>query len=195
MLKALFRFYFKLAGWKIDGVLQPEYQRCVLVAAPHTSNWDFVIAMAAMDIMKVPLRFTIKDEILRFPLGMFIRPLGALGINRRPRQAGEERPSMTEAMIDLFKKHDLLAMIVTAEGTRSLRTEWKTGFYYVALGAQVPIALSYIDYEKKLCGIKQFVMPTGDIDADMRKIMDFYRTHGKGKHPELFSLDVRYSEL
>ena len=118
--------------------------------------------------------------------------MGGIGIDRSPRKPGEERLSMTEAMADLFKKHQRLAVMVTPEGSRSLRTEWKTGFYYVAKMADVPIALGYLDYAKKEAGVGMMVHPSDDMESDLRKIMAFYRDIGP-KYPEKFSVDLRYA--
>ena len=93
-----------------------------MIAAPHTSNWDALYARLALKAMAVPVRITIKDSYMRFPLGPFIRAMGGIGIDRRPKQAGEERPSMVQVMTDLFAHHPKLVMMVTPEGTRAPRT-------------------------------------------------------------------------
>lgn len=192
MGRLIARILFSLAGWTMDRNVPQEVNRCVIIAAPHTSNWDLYYARLAFFLMDIPLRFTIKREWLRFPFGPLTKALGGIGIDRRPKVAGEERKSMTEAMADLFTKHQRLAMMVTPEGTRSLRTEWKTGFYYVALKAGVPIALGFLDYGKKHAGVGPIIHPSGDLDADMRRIMDFYRDITP-KHRDRFSLDLRYT--
>jgi len=192
MWKFFSRVMFSLFGWTMDKNIPQEVNRCVIIAAPHTSNWDLFFARLAFYLMDIPLRFTIKKEWLRFPFGPLTRAMGGIGIDRRPKVEGDPRKSMTEAMADLFTTHQRLAVMVTPEGTRSLRTEWKTGFYYVALSAGVPIALGYLDYAKKHAGVGPIIHPTGDIESDMRKIMDFYRTIAP-KHVEKFSLDQRYA--
>ncbi len=191
MINALFRLIFKLNGWKLDTNIPPEAQRCVLVAAPHTSNWDLVYARAAFDWLKIPLRFTIKKEWTRFPLNFITVPLGALGIDRTPKKPGEARPSMVEAMADLFNYHQNLAMMITPEGTRKKNPHWKTGFYHVALKAKVPIVCGYLDYKNKIAGMGMVLYPTGDIKADLKKIMQFYENI-TAKYPENFSVDYSY---
>jgi 1-acyl-sn-glycerol-3-phosphate acyltransferase len=181
-----------LFGWKIDEHTPPETERCVLVAAPHTSNWDFPIAIAAFRILGIPIRFTIKQEWMRVPFKWLIAPLGGIAIDRRPKTKGDERPSMVDAMAHIFDEHERIAVIVTAEGTRSRVTHWKTGFYYIAQKANVPICLGYCDYERKIAGIGKAIHPSGDIDRDMKEIMDFYKQF-KGRHPEKFALDERYA--
>jgi 1-acyl-sn-glycerol-3-phosphate acyltransferase len=188
----LAKLFMWIIRWKIDPIVpEAAKAKCVLVAAPHTSNWDQPITVAAMKMLGVTMRYTIKKEWLRFPLGWFIRMTGGIGIDRSPKKAGEERQSMVDAIADLYPKYEQLAVIIPPEGSRSLRTEWKTGFYYTALKAQVPIALGYLDYKKKIAGIGKMIYPSGNFEADMREIMAFYANKA-AKFPEKFSLDVRY---
>ncbi|MEY2863862.1 MAG: hypothetical protein RLY58_1569 [Pseudomonadota bacterium] len=175
-------------GWTFDNHLPAEVQQCVMIAAPHTSNWDSLYTKLAFIVMNIPVKITIKDSYLKPPFGPFVRAMGGIGINRNPRQTGEQRPSMVQAMADLFKTHPRLVMLVTPEGTRSLQPKWKTGFYHVAVQAGVPIALAYLDYAKKEAGVGKIIYPSGDIAKDMQEIMAFYATI-QGKHPERFCLD------
>lgn len=168
-----------------------EVYRCVIIAAPHTSNWDIWYARLGFFIMGIPLRFTIKKEWTRFPFGLFVKPMGGLGIDRSPRPDTGKRPSYVELMAALFDDYDQIAVMVTPEGTRSLSPKWKTGFYYVAKEAGVPICLGYLDYKNKEAGVGGFVYPSDNMEADMKKIMDFYRPI-QGKYPEQFSLDKRF---
>jgi len=191
MINALFRLFFKLHGWKLDTNIPKEAQRCVLIAAPHTSNWDFVYARAAFDWLKIPLKFTIKKEWIRFPMNLVLVPMGALGIDRTPKKVGDPRLSMVEVMADLFNQHQNLAMMVTPEGTRKKNPQWKTGFYYVALKANVPIVCGFLDYKTKTAGMGLVIYPTGDLQSDMKKIMEFYQNI-TAKFPENFSIDYSY---
>lgn len=191
MWKRIAKWLLGLSGWKLSPAIPPEVQRCIIIAAPHTSNWDIWYARLGFYIMDVPLRFTIKREWMRFPFGLLLGPLGGLPIDRRPRGETGERPSYVDVMAELFEKHRRIAVMVTPEGTRSRSTRWKTGFYYAALKAGVPICLGYLDYANRAAGVGPALYPTGDVDKDMRQIMDFYRNI-KGKHPELFSVDERY---
>lgn len=191
MGKRLANFLLRLSGWRMQDGIPPESQRCVIIAIPHTSNWDFWYTRLGFYAVGIPMKFTIKKEWMRFPLNLIVKPLGGLGIDRRPRKETGERPSYVDAMAELFNQNDRIAVMITPEGTRSLRTEWKTGFYYVAQKAGVPICLGYLDYEKKVAGVGPTIYPSGDIAADMKKIMDFYRPI-KGKYPEKSSLDQRY---
>ena len=181
----------KLMGWETDNHWPENLSQCVMIAAPHTSNWDALYARLALKALGVNVRITIKDSYMQFPLGPFVRAMGGIGIDRRPKQAGEPRPSMVQVMTDLFKQHPELVMLVTPEGTRARQEQWKTGFYYVAVNAGVPIALAYMDYEHKKAGVGKIIHPTGNFEEDMAEIMDFYAGI-QAKFPKEFSVDQRY---
>ena len=183
------KFLYWLAGWKLDNRMPDGVKKSVMIASPHTSNWDLYYARLAFVLMSIPVRFTVKKEWLKFPFNLLMKPIGAIGIDRSPKTGSTERKSMVEAMTDLFKDRDDLVVLVTPEGTRSLSTKWKSGFYYVALNAGVPITLGYLDYANKVAGVGKAVYPTGDYNKDMREIMDFYKDI-KGRYPEKFSVDL-----
>jgi 1-acyl-sn-glycerol-3-phosphate acyltransferase len=198
MFKSPFRWWFQFSGWTVVNNIPPKsgpdsIDKYVIIGAPHTSNWDFVYGMGAIDIMKLKVRFTIKKEWMFFPVGGLLNRLGALAIDRSTRP-GEKGKNMVSAMADLLTeaKEDLM-IVVTPEATRSRRENWKGGFYHVAKQAGVPILLGFIDYEKKQCGVKEVCYPSDDMEADMRRIMAFYQTTTP-KHAELFSVDTRYPE-
>lgn len=188
MLKLIAKLFFKISGWTVDLQLPPYANRCVMIAAPHTSNWDIIITRFAFVILDIPLKFTIKDDWMKFPTGSFFRALGAIGIDRSPKKPGSDRPSMVEAMAALFSKHKDLVMMVTPEGTRKRVTKWKTGFYHTANIAKVPICFGYLDYGKKIAGVGGYVIPTGSYEKDMELITAFYADKHP-KFPEKFSLD------
>ena len=192
MGKLIAKLIFKIFGWTLDDHLKADFKKCVMIASPHTSNWDLVFARAALSLMNIPIRYTVKDDWMKFPFNLIFGPLGAIAIDRRPKKAGDPRQSMTEAMIELFNDRQELVVMVTPEGTRSQRTKWKTGFYHVAVGAKVPIALGYLDYKNKIAGVGKMLYPSGDIQKDMKEIMAFYKDI-KGKHPEKFSIDLDYA--
>ena len=184
----MFKLIFKLHKWKVTHFLPENIKKCVIIAAPHTSNWDFVYAMGALSVMKLKLRFTIKKEWVRFPFKYIMKSLGALPIDRNAIKNGEKKGTV-DAVVDLFTDRDELRLMVTPEGTRAKMEKWKTGFYYIALKAKVPIALAFIDYKKKVCGIDKIIYPSGDFNFDMQQIMDFYK-NTNGKYPQNFSIDV-----
>ncbi len=189
----MFKLIFKLFGWKITHFLPKDIKRCVIIVAPHTSNWDFMFGMGAVSVMKLNQRFVIKKDWIRFPIKKLMLSFGALPIDRNKKRTLGEKKSGVDAIVGLFDGRDELRMVITPEGTRSRVEKWKTGFYYVALKANVPIALAFINYETKTCGIDKIIYPSGDFKADMKQIMDFYRNM-KGRNPENFSLDLELSK-
>lgn len=166
-----------LLGWRIQGQ-KPKYKKFVLTAAPHTSNWDFVIAVTTFYILGIKGKFTIKKDLFFFPLGPILRMLGGFPIDRKNGNSGT-----VDQMIDEFNKRQELVFLVTPEGTRSANQNWKKGFYYLAKGAKVPIVLGYADYEKKVAGIGPTFFPSGQVQEDIGKIKEFYRDK-KGRFPE-----------
>ncbi len=181
---------FKITGWSVDENLPREIKKCIIIAAPHTSNWDFWYTMASFAIYRLKIRFTVKKEWMRFPFSLIMKPLGGIAIDRTPRTKDSERRSFVEAMVELFEQNEELIIVITPEGTRSKRTKWKTGFYHVAIGAGVPICLGYVDYAKKKAGIGKVIMPA-DYQTDMHTIMQFYQKV-EPKFPENFSVDTDF---
>ncbi len=194
MLLALSRRLFRIAGWQLDKQVPPEaYQRCVMIAAPHTSQWDFFYTLAAFDLMGIPVRFAIKQEFRLLLLGPIMEQAGAMWIDRRGDAKQRQAMSYVDRMASLFDEQEQLVMLIAAEGSRSLRPQWRTGFYHVAQKAGVPITLGYLDYAKRLAGVGPAVYPSDDMEADMRRIMNFYLPI-TGKHPEKFQTDERWNE-
>jgi len=181
----------KLIGWSIDFNLPEGSNRCVVIAAPHTSNWDGIIMRIAFAGLGIPFKFAVKDSLTKFPFGLIVKPFGGLGINRSKPKEGEKRLSQIEQMANFFKQREILALAIAPEGTRSLREEWKMGFYYVAKMANVPITFGYLDYKRKIAGLGGVMHPSEDMEADLRKVMAFYKDIAP-KFPEKYSLDKRY---
>ena len=187
MLRYLCGFIFRITGWKVDKNLPPEMVKCIVVAAPHTSNWDYWFTMASFIIMRLKIRVTIKKEWMRFPFNLITAPLGGIAIDRSIKKPNEPRPSMVEAMTDLFKNRTKLIIVFTPEGSRAKKEKWKTGFYHVAQASGVPICLGYVDYKTKTAGIGKTIYPK-DFEKDMREIMQFYQNI-TAKFPKNFSVD------
>ncbi|MEN8249974.1 MAG: 1-acyl-sn-glycerol-3-phosphate acyltransferase [Bacteroidota bacterium] len=184
-MKGLSKFILWISGWKIKGEVPADIKKAVMIAAPHTSYWDFFYARAAFFIMELPVKTTIKKEAVNIPvIGWFARKLGAIAIDRTPKNPGKKnKVSMVDAMANLLKDNELMFMMVTPEGTRKYVPRWKTGFYRVAEQAGVPIILGYLDYKSKTAGVGPVFYPTGDYDKDLKVIMDFYKEKS-GKYPE-----------
>ncbi len=177
MFKFIFRLLFRLQGWKVRDLPPSDIRNCVMVGAPHTSNWDFVFTMAACDYMNLPQpRFTIKKEWMRFPFNLILGPMGAIPIDRSGKKAGDKRPKMVDEIVKFVEASDGITVLVTPEGTRGPAKRWRTGFYHVAMQSKVPILLGYLDYEKREVGVGKVIYPSGDIEKDLRQIWDFYST-------------------
>lgn len=168
-MKILSKFFFWITGWKVIGAVPKELKKLVMIAAPHTSNWDLLYARAAFYIMGIPVRYTVKKELFFFPLGNILRGVGGIPIDRKT------KGNMVDKMATLFNEREELTILITPEGTRSYAPEWKKGFYYIALAANVPISLGYLDYEKKHAGVGPLIYPTGNYEKDLDKIQSFYR--------------------
>ena len=189
LLIHIFSFWsFNIKGWRFINKIPITEKRYVLLAAPHTSNWDFYYALLSFHKMKIPVRFTIKKEWLKWPFKSMMENFGAIGIDR---SSGKKQFSSVDAMKNLFEENQDLIVCITPEGTRKRNPQWKTGFYHVAVGANVPIALGHLDYKNKTSGIHELFYPTGNQEADMKYIMQFYK-NGNAKFPEKFALDERY---
>ena len=163
------RLFLGAIGWKKEGEL-PHPQKFVMIAAPHTTNWDLPIMLALGFLLRGKLFWMTKDSVFRWPFGGFLRWLGGIPIDR------SKANGVVGQCIDLFAQHDELILAVPPEGTRKKVRSWKTGFYYIALGAQVPIALGYLDYKRRRGGVERLFYPTGDYDTDIREIQAFYKT-------------------
>ena len=175
------RLMLKLFGWKVIINMPADTKKCVVMMAPHTSNWDFLIGWFGYMSIGVDSRYLVKKEAFAFPFAGILKFIGAIPVDRK---------ASTNIVIqvgDMFKKNDSLFITITPEGTRSLNRNWKRGFYYIAEHANVPIAFGFLDYKKKVGGIGDTLMPSGNYDADLKKIEAFY-SDKTAKYPENFSL-------
>ncbi len=175
LMRWLALFFFLCTGWKTEGN-KPEEARYVVIAAPHTSNWDFIYTLALSFIYRINPRIMMKDAWFRWPLGPLFRWLGALPIDRTRSR------NVVAQSVEAFQDADRMVLVVPPAGTRRKVQYWKTGFYHIARGAGVPIALGFLDYGRKVGGFGPLFHPTGDIERDMAAIGDFYRPIS-GKYP------------
>jgi len=189
MLRKIISQYFKLSGWTFVNNVPEDVKSFVLIGAPHTSNFDFIPAMAVSYFMKRNPRFVIKSEWLKFPLNLILGPMGAIGIDRKKLKKNQHA-QYTDLMAELFKKNENLVLMIAPEATRSPNPNWKTGFYYVAQKAQVPIVLGFLDYKEKKAGLGKIIYPS-HFSQDMQEIMTFYKNF-QARHPEKFKLDEKY---
>lgn len=181
MISSLFTWlcvcWFRLSGWHVSKNLPKGLKQYVLVAAPHTSNIDFFVGIAARKVMGLNVKFIAKKELFRFPVKNLLLNLGGFPVDR------SVKGSLVDQMADNFKNNDDFAITVAPEGTRSKVGTWKTGFYHIALKAKVPIVMVAFDYQKKWIVTSDPFYPSGDMESDFIKMHKFY---GKivPKHPE-----------
>ena len=167
----------RLKSWKLD-VNMPAAPKFVLVGAPHTSGLDLFYALMLAHGTGIKMNWIGKESLFRWPLGGPMRWLGGIPVQRHSRQ------NFVQQVVDIFNRLERLVIAIAPEGTRGKADHWKTGFYYIAQGAGVPIALGFVDYKDKIVGIGPTIYPSGDIHADFTQIKAFYA--GKtGRYPHL----------
>jgi 1-acyl-sn-glycerol-3-phosphate acyltransferase len=176
VVRRLIVYYYRRRGWRTFGVV-PDPRRCVIIAAPHTSNWDFVNFIGITEELGVMPHFMGKMALFRWPLRNFMLDMGGVPVDR------SSSKNYVEQMIAEFEKRDEFMLTVAPEGTRSSVGAWKTGFYHIAIGAKVPLVVGYIDYANKRGGFGELIWPTGDYEADMQKVIAAY-ANASPKHPE-----------
>lgn len=164
---ALCRFCLKILGWKLQGE-PPAALKYVLIGAPHTSNWDFPLALSMAFLYRIDMYWMGKDALFTGWRRPIMRWLGGIPINRLSSN------NIVAQTIEAFNKNDRFIVAIPPEGTRSKVDKWKTGFYYIALGANVPIALAFLDYKRKAGGFLSTFYPTGDIENDITEIRSYY---------------------
>lgn len=170
---------YKKLGWtKCVTVAHPD--KFIICLAPHTSNWDFIIGQLYVQAEGFKINFLMKREWFFWPLGVIFKSLGGIPVWR------SKHTSMTDNLAETAKTKDSFKLCITPEGTRSPNTEWKKGFYFIALKAEIPILLYGVDYEKKKIVCTDSFTPSGNIDEDMPKIKSYFKDF-KGKKPENFA--------
>ncbi|MEP5791793.1 MAG: lysophospholipid acyltransferase family protein [Cyclobacteriaceae bacterium] len=177
MIRAFFRFCFWITGWKVVGK-RPDIAKYVLIVAPHTSNWDFFVGVAARSISYLRSDFLAKNSLFKIPIvGWVLKKMGGHAVDR------SKNSNMVDQVVDLYHQHDEFVVTITPEGTRSYVPKWKTGFYRIADKANVPIVMVGFDFPNKQVIYREPFYPTGDMESDMEVILDYFRQI-KGKHPE-----------
>jgi 1-acyl-sn-glycerol-3-phosphate acyltransferase len=166
----------------VDLANLPEEKKYVLMVAPHTSWADFALGKIALKAMDVKTTFLIKKELFFFPFGLYLKYLGGYPVDRK--KVG----SLTDVLADFIKEEEEIAFLITPEGTRKRVEVWKRGFYYIALKAEVPLALGYLDYGARKGGVGPVFYPTGNYEEDLKEIQKFYRGM-KGRRPGRFNLE------
>lgn len=172
----------RLMGWKVS-VSVPDLPRCIICVAPHTSNQDFLLGELAIRSVGRSAGFLMKKSWFFWPLGPIFRALGGVPVDRRPGS-----PSLVEALVERYRHSESLRLAITPEGTRSRTSRWHSGFLRIAYAADVPVMLAVIDFGTKHIFIRDMLETTGDIDADMRRVKDYYAPF-KGKYPDKFTTE------
>jgi 1-acyl-sn-glycerol-3-phosphate acyltransferase len=186
LMRWLSRRLLGLMGWHAEGMSVAaieEVPRFVLIAAPHTSNWDFPITLMLCFVLEMNVYWMAKASLFVWPIGWLSRWLGGIPIDRGASN------NTVQATVDTFGRRARLIVIVAPEGTRGKVSHWKTGFYHMAHGAGVPVGMAYLDFARKAGGVGRFFTTSGDIGADMEEIKAFYKGI-KGKHRDQFDPDA-----
>jgi 1-acyl-sn-glycerol-3-phosphate acyltransferase len=170
------KMVMKLTGWKIDGNL-PESRKMIIIAAPHTTNWDFIYLLGAAYCFRLGINWLGKKSLFPPVWGSFLKYLGGVPIDR------SKSSNTVQTIADAIAKSTYFTLVIPPAGTRSRTDYWKSGFYQITLATQIPIVCGYLDYQKKVACLGLSFVPTGNVQEDMDRIRDFYQGI-KGKHPE-----------
>lgn len=175
-MQLLYSFIFKLFGWKIQGDF-PDAKKYIVIVAPHTCTEDFFIGIAVRSIKGIHAKFLGKKELFKPPFGFIIRWFGGYPVDR------SKHSNLVDAVVDLFEKQDQFVIGIAPEGTRKYVKEWKSGFYYMALKAKVPIVMAAFHFPEKTVYLEKPFYPSGNIDAD-KKILEAFFKNKQGKFPK-----------
>lgn len=167
-VRAAMLWFYRRQGWTAVGEV-PEPRRFIIIAAPHTSNWDFLYYLGLTADKDIRPHFMGKLSLFRWPLGGFMRQMGGIPVDRT---GGHNH---VEAMVAEFARRDEFMLTVAPEGTRRKTRKWRTGFYHIAMAAKVPMVVGLMDYGRKTGGLGPAIWPTGDFRADMEKVLAVYR--------------------
>jgi len=179
-LRGLSLALLKLAGWRVEGTLPPQASKCVVIAAPHTSNWDLPYTLMCAFVLRLNIYWMGKAQIFRPPFGPVMRWLGGIAVRRE-----QSNNLVAASAAALVAADGPVQLIVPPEGTRAKVRQWKTGFYYIAVTAKLPILLAYMDYADKRAGLGPLFHPSGDIERDLAAIKAFYAPF-RGKNARQF---------
>lgn len=183
VLRTLGGLILRLVGWRTVFATPPG-PKWILLAYPHTSNWDFPLGLLFSAQQGVFVRWAGKDSLFRWPLGGLFRLLGGVAINRR------ERTGMIAQLVDAFNRNERFNIAIAPEGTRRKTDHWKSGFYRIAIAAGVPVGLGFFDYRNKVVGVERWVTLSGNEEEDLEVIRQYYADK-PGRYPEQAG-DIRF---
>jgi 1-acyl-sn-glycerol-3-phosphate acyltransferase len=170
ILRVISRVILKIIRWRVVGSIPADQRKYVLIVAPHTSNWDFVLFVLAVSVLRLKPSVLIKSTLFVGPLGWFLRYCGGIPVNR------SQASSLVSYIASIYQENEDFVLIVTPEGTRSPNANWKRGFHHVATAAQVPIVIVYVDSVIKTIGVEGMMEPSDDVDGDLVKLKKFFDT-------------------
>lgn len=173
----------KLAGWKVE-ITAPNYDKCLICVAPHTSNWDFVIGKLAYASVGRTASFLMKKSWFFFPLGLFFESIGGIPVDRNKGKG----QSLVDQLVSDFRYRTTMRLAITPEGTRKRTTRWHTGFLQISYQAHLPCLLAVLDYKNKQVLVNHTFWPTGNTERDMRDVKRFYQQY-EGKYPDKFTTE------
>ncbi len=181
-VRAALVWFYHRQGWRAESA-GPIPRRCVIIAAPHTSNWDFLYFLGLTHDLGIRAHFMAKQELFRAPVAGFLRDIGGIAIDR------SRGGNYVEAMVEEFRRRDDFILTIAPEGTRQRVRQWRTGFYHIARGAGVPLVCGLMDYARKVGGLGPAITPSGDYAADMARVEGFYRSVTP-RHPRLAMANI-----
>jgi len=167
-MRLICSFFLWLVGWKVIGDVPKDYDKYLIIAAPHSSNWDFPIGLLARGYLGFKSKFLGKKSLFDGPFGWFFRMMGGYPVDR------SQSTNLVDQVVDIYDSNEKFVLALAPEGTRKSVNEWKTGFYYIAVQANIPIVRSRIDRANKEVRFFPPLFPTGDIEKDMPKIKEVY---------------------
>lgn len=168
VLRVISIVMLKIIRWRVIGSLPEGQRKYVLIVAPHTSNWDFILFVFAVSVLRLQPSVLIKSTLFVGPLGWFLRYCGAIPVNRT------QANSLVDYIAGIYAEREEFVLIITPEGTRSANPNWKRGFHHVARQAEVPVLVVYVDSAIRTIGIEGLMEPSDDVDADINKLKQFY---------------------
>jgi len=178
MFRALSKLILWLIGWKVTGHLPDKsIKKSIYIAIPHTSNWDFPLGLMARAIINVEVTYIMKSTMFKPPFGWIFRMLNGIPVDRT------KSTNFVDAVIDIYNSKENLHTIIAPEGTRRKVSKLKSGFYFIATGAKIPMVLVRFDYNKKEVNFRAPFYPVGDKEKDFEEINDFFKG-AVGKYPE-----------
>lgn len=179
-MKVIAKLIVKLSGWKVEGSFGPELRNCIILVAPHTSQWDFIFGVLARTIYGIKAKYLIKNSFFKPGIAWFFHATGGIAVDR------SKKNELTDRLKAMLSRGEELKIAFTPEGTRSRVEKWKTGFYWTAIDTGLPIVAHFIDYKKKTVGQFEPFIPTGDWDLDKKHFEELYRDVS-ACHPENFN--------